>query len=120
MSTWNPSVAGEEQNTGTAIYRDSAVKSDIISEGVYLNMYTEILNTAYTENINEFFYSLTKVAYTLKAYPLETLDTTELMNAYSAYESYLNSYEKYIKKINASVESNNNLMRSMTGIKTEK
>ncbi len=119
MSAWNPTAEGESNVSDSVIHREAPVKSDIISEVVYLDMYVEMLNTAFTKNINEYFYSLTKIAYTLKAFPIETLDTTDLMNANSKYEEYLNDYEKYIKKINTVVESTNNLTKNLSGIRTK-
>ena len=120
MSSWEPTAEGAGSGASTVVKRDDPIKSDIISERVYLDMYVSTLNTAYTKNINEFFRSLTKIAYTLKAYPIETLDSSSLMESYSAYEDYLNDYEKYIKKINTLVGSTSNLTRSMSGIKNGK
>jgi len=115
MSTWNP-VEDSTGNNQTVVEREDPSKADIINEVIYLDLYANTLKTAYTSNINEFFYSLTKIAYTLKTYTPESLDSETLMNSYSSYEDYLNDYEKYIKRINTAVEATNNLTKSMSGM----
>ena len=115
MSTWTP-VEDSTGNNQTVIEREDPSKADIINEVLYLDLYANTLKTAYTTNINEFFYSLTKIAYTLKTYTPESLDSETLMNSYSSYEDYLNDYEKYIKKINTAIEATNNLTKSMSGM----
>ena len=114
MTSWEPAKDGGASGSATT-HRDDPVKSKIIDEVVYLDTYTDI-GTACTSNINEFYRSLTNIAFVLKTYSVDTLDTEMLMNSYSDYEDYLNKYEKYIKKINSSVESTMNLTRSMAGI----
>lgn len=117
MTAWNPSNSeGSDSNANTVVRRDDPVKSDITNEVIFLKMYAETNKTAYTENIGDFYYSLTKIAYTVKTYTVDTLDTNSLMEAYSAYEGYLGAYEKYMKNVNGAVESNINLTRCMSGI----
>ena len=116
MSAWNPSNNESSENVSNVVRRGTPVKNDITNEAIVLDMYAETFGTAYTENIDDFYYSLTKIAYTVKTYSIETLDTTTLMDAYSTYEEHLNTYEKYIKKVNGAVGSTINLARGMSGI----
>ena len=118
MTSWVPQQDGGADSSAVA-KRDDAVKSDIIDEVIYLETYADLLGTAYTSDIDAFFRSLTKIAYTLKTYPVDTL-VDLYMDSYNAYADYLNDYERYSKNINKAISGTINLTHAMTGFKTGK
>jgi len=117
MNTWNPVKDGTTgENTGTAIYRNPPVKSDIKTHATNIEWRVQERD-AYTSRIADFYLLLTNIAYIVKTYPYDTLLTEDLMNAYSVYEENLNDYKKYIKKINESATSTKNMIRALAGYK---
>lgn len=121
MGAWEPVEDSTLDSSQVVVRRDDPILDDINVEASNLDAYTSAEhNTAYTGDIDEFFYSLTKIAYILKTYPYETLNTEELKASYSAYQYHLVNYEKYMKKINSSVNATSSLTQSMSGMKTQK
>lgn len=114
MSAWMPSEKVETSNS-TVVERGEAVKQDISNEVLNLDIYAETLGTAYSKDIENFYASLTKIEYTLKTYPEDTLDDM-LKQSYAFYKVHRETYLRYVTKINTSVQANKNLTMNLSGM----
>ncbi len=115
MSAWVPTESAASDDEAVLV-RGTPVKSDIKNEAGRLQMFRDILNTAYGENLSDYYKSLTLIAYTLKTFTEDTLDGV-YTESYSQYLDYYYEYEDYVMNINSGVEANTNFARKSSGIK---
>ena len=114
MSDWEP-VEDSTIDTEVVVNRDAPVRNDIINEVGFIDLFFE-KKIAFTTALNDFYKSLTQVAYTLKTFKPEDLEGDLIIQSYDAYVDYLGDYENFAKKINASIEKANNAAMRLSGI----
>lgn len=114
MSSWIP-YESLETTDDMLVQRDKPVKEDIVDGVAYLNSYVEG-GYAYSRDIAEFYSTLTSVAYIVNTFTEANLDTTTLQEKYGVYKSHLATYNRYLTRINGSVESNRNLAAILSGM----
>lgn len=109
MNTWNPSETSEEEGGKVeAEKRPAAVKMDIMT---YTSSAENILKkkNAYTERLDDLYEALTTVAYTLKTFNPNKLESA-LANSYADYLDCSDLYNEYRDFING----NSDVIRTMT------
>lgn len=116
MSSWMP-VENTDGIGETEVNRETAVKDNIVSEAINLEILAVHEGTAYSKDIDKFYLHLTNVAYILKAFPEDTMKDGGLLEENLAvYKQYLNAYNKYQKNINGAITANNSLVQSICGM----